>query len=84
MAVALFWARMRRNLPRIALTGFQISRSNWPPPQGGRCMTERLQGIRDIDSQDADLRTLLRLISACTLGFWAFAAGILIGTFLFS
>jgi hypothetical protein len=42
-------------------------------------MTERLQ-----DVQDADLRNLLRLISACTLGLWAFAAGILIGTFLFS
>jgi hypothetical protein len=42
-------------------------------------MTERLQDI-----QDADLRNLLRMISACTLGLWAFAAGILIGTFLFS
>jgi hypothetical protein len=42
-------------------------------------MTERLQ-----DQQDADLRNLLRLISACTLGLWAFAAGILIGTYLFS
>lgn len=42
-------------------------------------MTERLQDVRDID-----LRNLLRLISACTLGLWAFAAGILIGTFLFS
>jgi hypothetical protein len=42
-------------------------------------MRERLQ-----DVQDADLRNLLRLISACTLGLWAFAAGILIGTFLFS
>jgi hypothetical protein len=42
-------------------------------------MAQRLQ-----DVQDADLRNLLRLISACTLGLWAFAAGILIGTFLFS
>jgi hypothetical protein len=42
-------------------------------------MTERLQ-----DQQDVDLRNLLRLISACTLGLWAFAAGILIGTYLFS
>jgi hypothetical protein len=33
---------------------------------------------------DADLRNLARLISACTLGLWAFAAGLLIGTFLFS
>jgi hypothetical protein len=34
--------------------------------------------------QDADLRILARVISACTLGLWAFAAGLLIGVFLFS
>jgi hypothetical protein len=57
-----------------------ISDISWrPAAAGGRCMTERSQ-----DVQDADLRNLLRLISACTLGLWAFAAGILIGTFLFS
>jgi hypothetical protein len=58
-----------------------ISDISWQPAAaaGGRCMTERQQ-----DVQDADLRNLLRLISACTLGLWAFAAGILIGTFLFS
>jgi len=33
---------------------------------------------------DEDFRNLARLISACTLGLWAFAAGLLIGTFLFS
>jgi hypothetical protein len=69
---------MGRNLCCIALKGFQISLGDRPPPQGG-CMTERSQDI-----QDADLRNLLRMISACTLGLWAFAAGILIGTFLFS
>jgi hypothetical protein len=47
-------------------------------------MTQRLHDVRDPDLQDADLRNLLRLISACTLGLWAFAAGILIGTYLFS
>jgi hypothetical protein len=31
-----------------------------------------------------DLRGLVRVVSACTLGLWAFAAGLLIGTFLFS
>jgi hypothetical protein len=35
-------------------------------------------------SEDADLRNLSRVVSACTLGLWAFAAGLLIGTFLFS
>ncbi|MBR0795470.1 hypothetical protein JQ615_08720 [Bradyrhizobium jicamae] len=33
--------------------------------------------------RDIDLRNLVRVISACTLGLWAFAAGLLIGTFLF-
>jgi hypothetical protein len=33
---------------------------------------------------DLDLRNLARVISVCTLGLWAFAAGLLIGTFLFS
>jgi hypothetical protein len=31
-----------------------------------------------------DLRILVRVVSACTLGLWAFAAGLLIGVFLFS
>jgi hypothetical protein len=43
-------------------------------------MTDR---SHEIPTQD-DLRRLVRLVSACTLGLWAFAAGLLIGTFLFS
>jgi hypothetical protein len=43
-------------------------------------MTDQSQEV----PQDADLRTLVRIVSACTLGLWAFAAGLLIGTFLFS
>ena len=35
------------------------------------------------DPQD-DLRNLDRVVSACTLGLWSFAVGLLIGTFLFS
>jgi hypothetical protein len=42
-------------------------------------MTHRSHEI----TQD-DLRNLVRLVSACTLGLWAFAAGLLIGGFLFS
>jgi hypothetical protein len=41
-------------------------------------MTDRSHEI----PQD-DLRDLARVISACTLGLWAFAAGLLIGAFLF-
>jgi hypothetical protein len=43
-------------------------------------MTHRLHE----NLSDTDLRNLARLISACTLGLWAFAAGLLIGTFLFT
>ena len=42
-------------------------------------MTDPSQEI----SED-DLRNRVRLVSACTLGLWAFAAGLLIGVFLFS
>ena len=35
-------------------------------------------------ASDDDMRKLVRVVSACTLGLWAFAAGLLIGTFLFS
>jgi len=31
-----------------------------------------------------DLRTLVRITSFCTSALWAFAVGLLIGTFLFS
>ena len=43
-------------------------------------MRDRSYEIR----QDDDLRNLVRVVSACTLGLWSFAVGLLIGTFLFS
>ncbi len=46
----------------------------------GAAMTDRSYEI----PRDADLRNLARLVSACTLGLWAFSAGLLIGVFLFS
>jgi len=46
----------------------------------GAAMTDRSYEI----PQDADLRNLARVVSACTLGLWAFATGLLIGVFLFS
>jgi len=30
---------------------------------------------------EMQVRNFLRLVSACTLGLWAFAAGLLLGTF---
>ena len=36
------------------------------------------------EEYEVQVRNLLRLVSACTLGLWSFAAGLLIGTFLFS
>jgi hypothetical protein len=79
IAVAFFWAAMGRNLFGIARSrDFRYLLATGRRRRGA-ALTERSQDI-----QDADLRNLLRLISACTLGLWAFAAGILIGTFLFS
>ena len=34
---------------------------------------------RSHENQQDDLRNLVRVVSACTLGLWAFAAGLLIG-----
>jgi hypothetical protein len=63
----------------MALAGFQIFPQRLAVAAGG-CRTHRLHE----NLSDAELRNLARLISACTLGLWAFAAGLLIGTFLFT
>ena len=62
---------------------FGFNLNAWRGPQqlllqGGDCMTDRSDEIPQ------DLRNLIRVVSACTLGLWAFAAGLLIGVFLFS
>jgi hypothetical protein len=46
--------------------------------RGAAAMTDRSHEIPQ------DFRILIRVVSACTLGLWAFAAGLLIGVFLFS
>jgi hypothetical protein len=51
----------------------------WLAARRGAAMTDH----SDETLQDVDLRNLARVVSACTLGLWAFAAGLLIGTFLF-
>jgi hypothetical protein len=33
------------------------------------------------DEYEARVRNLVRLVSACSLGLWSFAAGLLIGVF---
>jgi hypothetical protein len=38
---------------------------------------------RSHEEMPQDLRTLVRIVSVCTLGLWAFAAGLLIGVLLF-
>jgi hypothetical protein len=52
----------------------------WLAARRGAAMTDRSHEAL----QDVDLRNLVRVVSACTLGLWAFAVGLLIGTFLFS
>jgi hypothetical protein len=38
---------------------------------------------RSHEKMPQDLLFFVRLVSVCTLGLWAFAAGLLIGVFLF-
>ncbi|KJC46674.1 hypothetical protein UP09_11590 [Bradyrhizobium sp. LTSP885] len=52
---------------------------------GGLQLTDRShETSQGVTSQDVDLRNFARVVSACTLGLWAFAAGLLIGTFFLS
>jgi hypothetical protein len=69
-SIAFFWAPMRR---------YQFSGDLAATAVGRPVMTDRSQEI----TQDNDLRNLARIVSACTLGLWAFAGGLLIGVFLF-
>jgi hypothetical protein len=41
-------------------------------------MTTRFKTEQEYEVQ---VRNLLRLVSACTLGLWSFAAGLIIGSF---
>lgn len=43
-------------------------------------MTARLHVTTD-EEFEAQVRTLVRLVSVCTLGLWSFSAGLLIGSF---
>jgi hypothetical protein len=43
-------------------------------------MTAQFKKTTD-EEFEVQLRNLVRLVSACTLGLWSFSAGLLIGTF---
>ena len=43
-------------------------------------MAARLRKTTDEEYEER-LRTLTRIVSACTLGLWSFAAGLLLGSF---
>jgi hypothetical protein len=71
--IAFFWARMGEE-------AHGLSKDSRNSHRRGTAMTDRSYEI----PQDADFRNLARLVTACTLGLWAFGAGLLIGVFLFS
>ena len=50
-------------------------------PAPGRVASMAAQFHRTDAEYEAQVRNFLRLVSACTLGLWSFAAGLLIGTF---
>lgn len=43
-------------------------------------MTAQFHKISD-EEFELQVRNLVRIVSACTLGLWSFSAGLLIGTF---
>ena len=54
------------------------------PRSLGRAMAMTAQFHETTDAEfEVQVRNLVRLVSACTLGLWSFSAGLLIGTFLF-
>ena len=46
-------------------------------------MTARFQAMSD-EEFEVQVRNLVRIVSACTLGLWSFSAGLLIGSFYLS
>jgi len=48
-----------------------------------RPMAARFQAMSD-EEFEVQIRNLVRVVSACTLGLWSFSAGLLIGTFYLS
>ena len=66
----------------LLLGGYEGDAGKHLGPWGAATMTDGTSS--NITASDADLRNLARIVSACTLGLWAFAAGLLIGTFMFS
>ena len=74
-AIAIFWA------PIYEGGGNGLRKRASGHRRGRAAMTDR---THEIPQDQVDLRDLVRVVSACTLGLWAFAAGLLIGVFLFS
>ena len=50
------------------------------PTGQGRPMTARFHETTDAEFE-VQVRNLVRVVSACTLGLWSFSAGLLIGSF---
>jgi hypothetical protein len=62
-----------------------ISRVHSPDLGEGRAVAMTAQSHKTAEEQyEEQVRILIRIVSASTLGLLAFAAGLLIGTFLFS
>jgi hypothetical protein len=62
-----------------------ISRVHSPDLGEGRAVAMTAQSQKTAEQEyEEQVRILIRIVSASTLGLLAFAAGLLIGTFLFS
>jgi hypothetical protein len=68
-----------RKLPRLH---HDLGRTSRPTLGKGRAAAMTAQSRKSADEEyEQQLRNLVRIASACTLGLWSFAAGLLIGTF---
>jgi hypothetical protein len=66
------------------LNGWPGRRDAAPSVKGGPSAKGGAVAMADRSPENPqDLRILVRIVSACTLGLWAFAGGLLIEVFLF-
>jgi hypothetical protein len=59
--------------------------NTFPNLGDGRAVAMTAQSHKTAEEEyEEQVRILVRIVSSCTLGLFAFAAGLLIGTFVFS
>jgi hypothetical protein len=81
-------SQARQTVPELGFTLVRGRVSGMAPVHKGRPQQFLRRGPaamtdRSHENSLDDVQILVRIVSACTLGLWAFAGGLLIGVFLF-